>query len=524
VPALSPDAVAIRQLRVRGSTRAADSVARIRRDLEWADWPTAPGESWVFVRRLEVRASLLHVGEALTQCARVQLRNASPHEVMRFAGLSQLLAALLADLVTGRARGRWYWQSWSALFSLPLPNALAQLFAEHLEHLPAVCVLLEQRGALSSVWSQLDEQGARRLLPLLARRGRFALPTVKPAGKRWQGGHEAVEEAPFQLCATVVQRWRPVLAVSGPSEARRVVALLLLGQEVAPLMLQHAPAKLLAQLVRAVERAPSRSRPPSLGPPSPSRSWPAATHDDEPGAQASTGRVGEANPPTPSDEAAIARTTPAQPATPTQVDGAVASASADASAATAAPRGRSGYSHLDVPPAARTTALGKPFSRELLEPEPGFSHVRTSQGGLLYLLNALNRREVQTLMADSWQHMPHGWGWLYRLGQTLELDEDDAICAFLASQLGLANRHELATLPPLPAAAELRQLCLRWYGRAGLWQPELLRVHAEIRASPSHVDLHAPLAEVRMQVRLAGLDLNPGWLPWLGRVVTFHYN
>jgi hypothetical protein len=31
------------------------------------------------------------------------------------------------------------------------------------------------------------------------------------------------------------------------------------------------------------------------------------------------------------------------------------------------------------------------------------------------------------------------------------------------------------------------------------------------------------MSAVRLPVRLAGLDINPGWVPWLGRVVTFHY-
>jgi hypothetical protein len=30
-------------------------------------------------------------------------------------------------------------------------------------------------------------------------------------------------------------------------------------------------------------------------------------------------------------------------------------------------------------------------------------------------------------------------------------------------------------------------------------------------------------SQVDMTVRRAGLDLDPGWVPWLGRVVQFHY-
>jgi hypothetical protein len=26
-----------------------------------------------------------------------------------------------------------------------------------------------------------------------------------------------------------------------------------------------------------------------------------------------------------------------------------------------------------------------------------------------------------------------------------------------------------------------------------------------------------------MRIRRAGLDIDPGWVPWLGRVVSFHY-
>jgi hypothetical protein len=39
----------------------------------------------------------------------------------------------------------------------------------------------------------------------------------------------------------------------------------------------------------------------------------------------------------------------------------------------------------------------------------------------------------------------------------------------------------------------------------------------------THVDLVMPMNEISVPVRLAGLDANPGWVPELGRVVTFHF-
>jgi hypothetical protein len=37
------------------------------------------------------------------------------------------------------------------------------------------------------------------------------------------------------------------------------------------------------------------------------------------------------------------------------------------------------------------------------------------------------------------------------------------------------------------------------------------------------LDVSLPLEEADIRVRRAGLDLDPGWVPWFGRVVRFHY-
>jgi len=41
--------------------------------------------------------------------------------------------------------------------------------------------------------------------------------------------------------------------------------------------------------------------------------------------------------------------------------------------------------------------------------------------------------------------------------------------------------------------------------------------------SLSHVDLGMGMNQISVPVRLAGLDANPGWMPELGRVITFHF-
>jgi hypothetical protein len=156
---------------------------------------------------------------------------------------------------------------------------------------------------------------------------------------------------------------------------------------------------------------------------------------------------------------------------------------------------------------------------------PPIARFETRQGGLFYLLNFLNRPQVQAIIdaQDAWRIIDSGWGWLYRLGQELALDEADPVVRFLAEQMGLDGIEALAQVPELPAREALLSLAHHWYGRRGLWNPTLIQVAAVVRYTPSHLDVYATLDSVRLPVRLAGLDINPGWLPWLGRVVTFHY-
>ncbi len=49
------------------------------------------------------------------------------------------------------------------------------------------------------------------------------------------------------------------------------------------------------------------------------------------------------------------------------------------------------------------------------------------------------------------------------------------------------------------------------------------RRRAEVAADPGWIELRLLLDEVSIEVRRAGLDLDPGWLPWLGVVVRFAY-
>jgi hypothetical protein len=65
----------------------------------------------------------------------------------------------------------------------------------------------------------------------------------------------------------------------------------------------------------------------------------------------------------------------------------------------------------------------------------------------------------------------------------------------------------------------------RWLRRfATLGVSDLLLRRATLAVTPTHIDVHFNLGAADPRIRRAGLDLDPGWIPWFGRVVAFHYD
>lgn len=58
---------------------------------------------------------------------------------------------------------------------------------------------------------------------------------------------------------------------------------------------------------------------------------------------------------------------------------------------------------------------------------------------------------------------------------------------------------------------------------AGDLDAPLLRRRAQLHVTATHVDMVLGLDDATVPVRVAGLDLDPGWVPELGRVVRFLY-
>jgi hypothetical protein len=110
--------------------------------------------------------------------------------------------------------------------------------------------------------------------------------------------------------------------------------------------------------------------------------------------------------------------------------------------------------------------------------------------------------------------------------------EDDPIGPLLAA---LANRREGE--PPgagfvPPDSQPLREWIDATIERirerlalAGIEDPSrVVRRYGRVTTTPAHLDVYFSLAAHPIEIRIAGLDRNPGWIPAAGRHVAFHFD
>lgn len=178
----------------------------------------------------------------------------------------------------------------------------------------------------------------------------------------------------------------------------------------------------------------------------------------------------------------------------------------------------------------------------------------TTAGGLLFLLPLLERlgiaawAEAQGMAGEGFAQRV-----LARAARRLRIAVDDPVWQLLELPPGSPCRRParapVAWADPLLApprgrhgaaapSQELRRArqpdaqaeawltaARRWLRRGGrIGLASLVLRPARLSLSPTHVDLHFRLQDTDLRVRRLGLDIDPGWLPWFGRVVTFHFD
>lgn len=223
---------------------------------------------------------------------------------------------------------------------------------------------------------------------------------------------------------------------------------------------------------------------------------------------------------------------PAPVATPRPSAAVTAAQSPDASA-----------SNPDAPrPEADTPGRAAPYLDPTLDP--------TCAGGLLFVLPVLARLGLEQWLGDAGVEGEAFTRRVLRvaltrlavpetdpawtLGRPMALDERPSSTpapGSWAAPLLAARAGQVSLAETLSKAASADGQALVWLTAARRWLRRTGRIglaslilrEARLSATPTHCDLHFRLQDSDLRVRRLGLDIDPGWLPWFGRVVSFHY-
>jgi hypothetical protein len=474
--------------------------------LDNAPWPSVPDDEVLVLRRIEVRGTAREIIAKAAQRASILAAEAvwpddpraAQAPAVRFRSRPALKARLMLDLASGQAAALWYWQEWRPLFHRPLASALVQLFEAEILDLPAVLLALRQQPLWSDWWRILDEPAAQRLW--------VAFSAVLGLGHAIDVASRAPDpttplDSTIMALARQPMAWLPPLPAGLPARSHRVrLAALLRLLQWAPAMLRQSDA---SQTLHALRLALTGTLPTMVDMPV------AAPHPTP--ATTSAAVLATAEP-------RLTRRTPA-PAQ-READAKQPASLLDRSSAPAPTMSESldeGGARLVVPAvtfAANSAASDTRHDEGLI----------TAQGGAFYLLNFLALSSVQDKLYG--RDLPGvGWRWLLGLMRAFGAEPDAALAQFMAIECGLTQGSELALLPPLPPGPQAQELLAqarRRYGEEAV-QASFGLLPARILHSPTHVDVHLRMNDIHLPVRRVGLDVNPGWLPWLGRVVTFRY-
>lgn len=560
---LAADSVAINRLQIKGDKRTSQALVR---ELEQTSWPVPlPAhlqQAWVFVRELTVTGKARDLRQQTAQQLDAQLQravravqgNAATANAVWFASLPELVAFLLVDLALGRAT-QWYWSRWSHLLKYSKQEAIARLLCEYSEHMPAIIMHLQSHQRLNIVWAQISDASATTLVRELARVWGFA--SINAWEIDQQSRLAAVQEMTpkLQTHKNLLQFWSPLLMGLDVQDARVALAATLHGLTYTPLWLHRQPAALLHTFFALVGSPDSAKE--NSTPRSPWNTQPIAESDwFEPQVRTEKNQPAnkivalEASPaiaiPSTPTPVAIAQRDSVLQKTQTIVTDKIHSMISQDSRQKAVESLRIKSSAPDevshqnpVPDDSWLEQESSSQSRDANSVE-GYEFI-TRAGGFFYLLNPL--RQLLTAERLAIQANASVWHWLLDLYRVfvqhfpaLTDVMDMPLQRFILQQLhpgaDAAELQHLAlqalSVPPSQFAHELFADLAKQVGHTDSWQelrssPGFFATPAQVVATASHWDIYFSMQSVRLNLRLMGWDINPGWLPWLGRVVTLHY-
>ncbi len=539
--------VNIRRLSARGAGVDADEIDR---RLNLAQWPAMDRDAVLFIRRVSVRAPLDvlddRIGREVRHAAETAVSgwaaNAAYAGAVRFATRAELLAFIGLALGENRLSSYWFLADWRHSASMAPVDSLLQLWLGAPDQLYEILMACVNREVFARVAAAIPDSGLDHIIRGVSEAVDLPCPSMEEWAPR---GGAAPRGRPFPPPMRM-NRWRRQIQNLRPRPACTRLLLFLFFSARAPLLLERS---------RRSERS----------------SWIARFFPGSTGAEMETGRVEPGPAALPDADAGgeererEAREEPGREADsispgigaiskfdserretsdPAPRETRAPGEDAAANRAPGAPRPRAEMSHPDVARqdvhtptrimldsvAPETTTAGEPTVATTNAGEPGSVHIATNPdelstawGGSFHLINFITRDPCsdQISKGNFAERLPSHWPLVHDLALTLDVPFTDPVMLFFRLMAMDARRDR----PFFPGNRldPLVDLAAALYGEE-LWRPELARKTARATWSDTHVDVHYDLDAIDIRVRLAGLDLNPGWRPELGRVILFHYH
>lgn len=410
-------------------------------------------------------------------------------EAVWFADRAEWLACLSLDLLYGVAQGRWYWWTWFQRGTLARDPSPGALWLREIDAVPAALALIAaaRPAAAAELVAALSPPEARAVLESIATA--YALPVSAPAVLSAPVRARLLDVLPHASRLAVRSLPAPDDAPESAPDARRDLLLVALAVAAIPALTQRILSTALP-----VTPAESLALPPDISPertePPPPAEIPRAVAESAPE---------DAYPASGSEAASPAQSIAAAP----EVDSAQIFTDTGESDAPFLLDQRPVSESGDVPDAA------------VIDTD---APVLTAFGGAFYLINVIQA-----------------------LGLT---DAADAINPWI--MLHVLTESALGELPPDPLWGLLLtlagddvdpQAAGAWLARhgdtVGAWLaerleqperlPQILTQPARLHVTRTHIDVQFALDQIDLELRLIGLDRDPGWLPAFGRVVLLHY-
>ena len=443
-------------------------------------------------------------------------------ESVVFYDYAELLACLTADWCSGSALTRWWWQ---ALIKHGSPSRLIrQLWLEKIEYVPAALEHVVRKGVLVEFVSQLSDVEVREIVErVLSTFGVTRILRIKatdffPVDVTPQIEHVAQIRSEMPWSAVAPESETPLL---------RPVQQFFVG---IVLMVHRAPARVRTlTFAREVEHWIEQtvaSAPPDKPP---IIEEPIEEHIE----------IAELfTPPKPQTPIRVnpISSPPVIPQPPPPPKGSASSAVKIANAT---------FTYEEPEPAVIEQI---PVSVIQTEPEPIIvpatapetldpATFETNLGGLFYLINLAIFLEIYsdfTSPVEQFHDDLSIWDFVTIVGREINQDRnlDDPVWTGLQDLQDLHVNPENLVNPVnkptwltdlLPHIKARLILALGIESEDSLAQV-LLHHHAKVIITPTHLDCFFPLADHPIEIRLSGLDRNPGWVPAAGRFIAFHYD